>query len=299
MLSNFRRIIFPIGLGFALFFGLSFYYNPIFWYEAFSQRRLRLHNVQFKSTQSLEYLEKKQCVDEQCQCLLLIHGLGDFAYTWTSFFTSKELSNTHLYAINLPGSSKSPHLSTQADYSLKSLSSLIQTQILDFCPSWTLVGNSYGGWISVKLAQEDKRIQNLVLLSPAGLKKDYQPILKFFIDPDIATAQDFYERAYAHPYPIPQFVFKALVRRSKKMPIRYFLEEVRPQDFIETPIAVQGRVLILWGEQDRVLPFEWSSDYQKLILNSDLEKLKGCGHAPQKECFTSVQNHLVKFLKLN
>ena len=46
---------------------------------------------------------------------------------------------------------------------------------------------------------------------------------------------------------------------------------------------VNKPTLILWGEADDILPLEDAEKFQQSIANSQLIKLKNCGHAPQIE----------------
>ena len=41
--------------------------------------------------------------------------------------------------------------------------------------------------------------------------------------------------------------------------------------------------LIVWGDDDKVIPPAYGPAFQKLIPGSQLEIIKDCGHAPQIE----------------
>lgn len=54
--------------------------------------------------------------------------------------------------------------------------------------------------------------------------------------------------------------------------------------------------LILWGEADDMLPLEDAEKFQRSIANSQLIKLKNCGHAPQIEQPQITSQHILQFL---
>ncbi|MEH2039182.1 alpha/beta fold hydrolase [Nostoc sp.] len=59
---------------------------------------------------------------------------------------------------------------------------------------------------------------------------------------------------------------------------------------------VKKPTLILWGEADNMLPLEDAEKFQRSIANSQLIKLKNCGHAPQIEQPQITSQHILQFL---
>ncbi|WP_373529512.1 alpha/beta fold hydrolase [Nostoc sp.] len=59
---------------------------------------------------------------------------------------------------------------------------------------------------------------------------------------------------------------------------------------------VEKPTLILWGEADDMLPLEDAEKFQRSIANSQLVKLKNCGHAPQIEQPQITSQHILQFL---
>jgi pimeloyl-ACP methyl ester carboxylesterase len=59
---------------------------------------------------------------------------------------------------------------------------------------------------------------------------------------------------------------------------------------------VDKPTLILWGETDNMLPLEDAGKFQRSIANSQLIKLKNCGHAPQVEQPQITSQHILQFL---
>ena len=59
---------------------------------------------------------------------------------------------------------------------------------------------------------------------------------------------------------------------------------------------VEKPTLILWGEADNMLPLGDAEKFQHSIANSELIKLKNCGHAPQLEQPQITSQHILQFL---
>lgn len=279
--------------------GLFLYKDPISVFQFLELTSLRLKGVKTESTENFYYFEKNNCNSESCQCVLLIHGLGDFAFTWSKTLESENLNGVRLIAVNLPGSLSSPLLRQEKDYSLDSIVHLLRTQVLGLCEDWVVVGNSFGGWLAVRMAEQDSRVKKLVLNAPAGLKKDYSHITEYFLNPSITEAQAFYKKAYANPLPVPEFIFQSVVERAKQVPVVPMLKAVSEEDYIQSEIKLNRPVNIIWGEKDGVLLTSWAKEYQNYLVGSHLEIIKGCGHIPQKECFTEFEKTLVKTIEIN
>ncbi len=47
--------------------------------------------------------------------------------------------------------------------------------------------------------------------------------------------------------------------------------------------TIRAPTLVLWGEEDRMIPFANAADYVKAIPGSTLAPLPGVGHIPQEE----------------
>ncbi|MBD2680621.1 MULTISPECIES: alpha/beta fold hydrolase [Nostoc] len=60
---------------------------------------------------------------------------------------------------------------------------------------------------------------------------------------------------------------------------------------------VDKPTLILWGESDDMLPPEDAEKFQQDITNSQLIKLKNCGHAPQIEQPQLTCQYILRFIK--
>ena len=52
--------------------------------------------------------------------------------------------------------------------------------------------------------------------------------------------------------------------------------------------GIQSPTLVMWGENDGMIPFANSADYLRALPNATLAALPGMGHIPQEEAPTTV-----------
>jgi pimeloyl-ACP methyl ester carboxylesterase len=57
-----------------------------------------------------------------------------------------------------------------------------------------------------------------------------------------------------------------------------------------------GKILVLWGESDRVMPFEKTSRFQSLHPDADFQFIKGAGHLPHQEAPRETAGAIVKWI---
>ena len=56
-------------------------------------------------------------------------------------------------------------------------------------------------------------------------------------------------------------------------------------------------VLIVWGSEDRIFPVSQAEAMHRLVPQSELDLVPGCGHLAPKECTGQVGPMVVAFLK--
>lgn len=249
-----------------------------------------------------------------CTCVALVHGLGDNSNTWKKLliwprtdWNSRGFDQPlKLVAVDLPGTGESlpPKESNgtgyrarkQAERLHESLKSLSRPQ--GDCAKWIVVGNSFGGWVALWLSLDwPQDVERLVLLSPAGLKQkeifsNAQTVLSA---PTVESLKDFQKRAYAKPREIPEFVWKALVRRVEKGTTAQVAQAQTEEDGLDSRLfSIRTPSLMLWGKQDRVLPLSYGYQMRSLMPGGVLwREVEGCGHLPQKECPQEVVQAII------
>jgi pimeloyl-ACP methyl ester carboxylesterase len=162
-----------------------------------------------------------------------------------------------------------------------------------------LAGACFGGWIAAELAvRHPERIERLALIGASGLFIPGKPIGDLFweIQSENMTeyrglrrllfANEDSEVARAL-FPDGRAAIEVELSRYKAM---RFCSRVgfSPPYFHTRKLErrlhrYKGAALILWGEDDRMVPAEHARAYRAALKGARLSMLAGCGHSPQVE----------------
>jgi pimeloyl-ACP methyl ester carboxylesterase len=154
-----------------------------------------------------------------------------------------------------------------------------------------IVGFSFGGWIAAAMAAANpEQFRHMTLVAPFGIK----PSEGFITDMFIGTAADYIVAAFADPAQCAEF--SALYERPSSERLEAWEDARRecaqlawqPYMFdpsLEPLLAGAGDlpVLIIWGDQDRIVPESAMRAYAHALPQSRLAILKDCGHQPEIE----------------
>ena len=180
-----------------------------------------------------------------------------------------------------------------------------------------IVGNSMGGFIAAEVAiQVPSRVSRLVLVSAAGVSSAgvmRTPILTAGrLLGAIATNTAARHRALA-ARPIARHVSLALVARypgllradlayeglykgAGKPGFDDALRACLEYDFTDRLPEVSVPTLIVWGENDSIIPVRDANEFERLIPDSRKVVMKETGHIPMAERPQAFNDVLVKFL---
>ncbi|MCB0342716.1 MAG: alpha/beta hydrolase [Pseudobdellovibrionaceae bacterium] len=297
------KILIPIVTLAILAAGLVYAY-PISALTALFQAQLQLKQVHSETYRDVHVYRKNYCSHpEECQCVLLIHGLGDEGLTWKRVLMGEGLTSpppsVHLFAVDLPGSGDTPALKDSHDYRISHLARVVKDSVMDQCESWVVVGNSFGGWIAAEIALSyPTLLSGLMLENAAGLDRDYSDILPAFVDPSPESLREFRAKAYYNSFPVPDFIAQSAIRKFEKMPIIQMLKSQQGgTEFLDHRIKqIRMPTALLWGDSDRIIPLDHGIEFANAIPQASLRVAKNCGHLPHKECpqdfWTSFQRLL-------
>jgi pimeloyl-ACP methyl ester carboxylesterase len=241
------------------------------------------------------------------QPLLAIHGLGASMYSWREFV---KVPNTfpgyQIILIDLKGSgnSEKPH---NKNYSILTQRDLVYDFILEQnLTNLTLVGNSYGGAVSLilalKLIKENQGLLTKLILIDSGgydlllpwyLKLLRTPVLGWLALHILTPRQAAYtvlKNAYYNRDLITEPQIAAYAAPIGSPGGRYALLQISkgviPKD-IDKIIAqypsINVPTFILWGLDDKVIPLKIGEMLHAAIPGSRLELINECGHVPQEE----------------
>lgn len=288
---------------FSTFFTLSFFVLvavffqfPLQVADAFTDAQMKLAGGHSHLFSQLRAINKNTCESPaDCKCVLFIHGLGDQALTWTKVFKQSPASeNLNLYAVDLPGSGASPQLETLSEYGVTSLAELVHEEIFPICSEWTLVGNSFGGWVATRLAlMHPSEVNGLLLVSAAGLSDSYSHIWPTFAEPTVDRLKTAANMSYANPTHWPDFIFERVIRKLERMPVRDMLMAQLDEKFLDRDLPkIKAPVRLLWGEEDQVIPISMARRFAKAMPQAELTIEQDCGHLAQQECPKAVWKSL-------
>lgn len=235
--------------------------------------------------------------------LLMIHGYTASLYVWKTVAPILAANGFHVVAVDLVGFgySEKPR---SFDYSIVSQARTVARFMNRLgMGRATVVGSSYGGAVAATLALDyPERVEKLVLVDTVcndNLKN--HPILRLAAIRGVGEA--------ITPFLIDSRAFQryrmrgTLARANHDLITRDRVESIlRPltaadahHSLLATSRAwsaarieqdanlIDQPTLIIWGEEDKVIPAADGHKLHRAMLNSRLVILKNCGHVPPEE----------------
>jgi pimeloyl-ACP methyl ester carboxylesterase len=221
--------------------------------------------------------------------LVLFHGAGtvdgfEFAEAWADKF--RVIVPYH------PGFGESgddPEITDIHDYVMHYLE-LFDALKID---TLNLVGMSMGGYMAAKFASEHgHRIKKLVLIAPYGLNVPEHPTLDLIATPGeqlVPMLASNFEALKKRLPEKPDMDFVAARYREATSFARLFWEHPTDPKFPRRLHRVKMPTLIVWGDEDRIIPVQQAPVWRKLIPNSEVMIVKGAGHLVQSDKPETVQ----------
>ncbi len=230
--------------------------------------------------------------------IVFLHGAGGLP-PWNAFF-DKLAARHEVLVPEHPGFS-SPE-NAKAIRGVPDLA-MYYLDFLDALPTGPvhLVGQSLGGWVAAELAIRNcARVKSLTLLAPAGLRVKGTLSGDIFIWTPEETArnlfhdQKFAEQRLAQPVSEEeadrQLTGRFMVARLGWEPRLFSLALERWLHRVTVP------TLVLWGENDKVLPSAYAARWRELIPHARVELLGECGHLPQVEKAEATAEKVLAFI---
>src|SRR5436190_11062315 len=210
--------------------------------------------------------------------LVLFHGAGtadgfEFATAWAD--KSRVIVPYH------PGFGESgddPAITDIHDYVMHYLD-LFDALKID---TMRLVGISMGGYLAAKFASEHgHRVKKLVLIAPYGLEVPEYRTLDIIATPGeqlVPMLVSNFDVLKQHLPEKPDMDFVAARYREATSFARLFWEHPTDPKFPRHLHRVKMPTLIVWGDEDKLIPVGQAPAWRKLIPNSEVMVVKGAGH---------------------
>ena len=233
--------------------------------------------------------------------LVLLHGIGSDADEWA--FCLAALSAAHrVIALELPGFGRSdkPTIEYSVEFFVEMLDRFLRALRIE---RTSLVGSSLGGWIAAAFAlQFPETVEKLILVDAAGLFTD---ISELPVDLRVSTRRHmrevlqhvFYDQALASDS-LVDLAYQEHLERGDGYTIDNVLKNLTGgRERLDERLAeIKTPTLILWGEQDAMIPVATGRSFQRLIPGSQLEIIGECGHLPALEKPGELVRQVLKFL---
>jgi pimeloyl-ACP methyl ester carboxylesterase len=149
-----------------------------------------------------------------------------------------------------------------------------------------LIGTSLGGWIAAELAiRNTARLASLTLVAAVGIAADGRPIDDVFRMTAEENARRFYfdpERMQARLEALAQADARILVRNRSTV-VRLAYPDFRNPDLAKWLHRIDVPTLLVWGENDGLVPPTFGEAYRALLPHAKLVVMPRAGHAPFEE----------------
>ncbi|MDA0264028.1 MAG: alpha/beta hydrolase [Chloroflexi bacterium] len=155
-----------------------------------------------------------------------------------------------------------------------------------------VLGLSLGGWLAAEMAsQSPQTFKKMALVAPPGIRPPTGEILDMFL----IVTREYMETSFLDPASTPEFAVYCPGDAGPEQIERWEAarEEAcrltwRPYMYNQALPHLLGRLkdlptLLVWGEQDVVVPLSAGEAYKQAINGARLEILSGCGHHPEIE----------------
>jgi pimeloyl-ACP methyl ester carboxylesterase len=248
--------------------------------------------------------------------IVFVHGLSGQWQNWLENIP-RFAEQRRVVALDLPGFGGSPMPSEQIsiDYYGRVVAELCDR--LDLAPA-VLVGNSMGGYVAAEVAIDaPETVERLMLVSAAGISQSelsVDQVLrvgKFFaLATRASTAQRRRQMArpalrhwilsliVRHPTRLrPDIAFEGLVKGANKPGFIDALGACIDYDFRDRLPEIACPTLIVWGEDDAIIPVEDADKYVELIPGARKLVFEDTGHVAMVERPVKFNDELQRFLE--
>jgi len=229
--------------------------------------------------------------------LLYLHGTG-LGNLWLDYHNALS-QDFHVFALDTPGfglTERPDWMRDMSDYILY-FRDLLDELGLD---KPMVVGHSLGGWMAAELAVwYPERVKKLVLSNAAGIRVKGTPIGNLFA----MNVQELISASFDNPMaamPLMPAEFNTdflltLYRERTTLASLAWNPSYDPK--LERRLArVKCPTLVIWGQNDRLIPAAYADAFHRLIPNAELVKLEGTGHMPMFEKHEEWSKIISEFL---
>jgi pimeloyl-ACP methyl ester carboxylesterase len=303
-MKTYKKLLWVAGLIVALVVvaGVGFWLRPVSFFNEFNSVRLRLAGVESREVMvaghRIHYYAEGPAGGP---VVVLVHGLGGRAEDWVNLAPYLARAGYRVYLPDLPGYGRSakpvdfsysvPDEATAVDGFLDALG-LKQVD---------LGGWSMGGWIVQEIASKHpERVRRLMLFDSAGIYEKPGWDTRLFTPATPADLDQLDALLMPHPPKVPGFIARDILRISKNnawVIHRALNSMLTGRDATDSLLpGLKMPVLIVWGSEDRIFPLDQAEKIHRLVPQSQLDVIPGCGHLAPGQCASQIGPKVVEFV---
>jgi pimeloyl-ACP methyl ester carboxylesterase len=285
----------------ALIAGIGFLMRPVSCFDAWMYLHEDLSGIESHSVQvagyRVHYLAQGP---SNGPIVVLVHGLGGRSEDWAKLAPYLVKAGFHVYMPDLIGYGRSER-PADFSYAVHDEAAMVAgfMDVLGL-KQVELGGWSMGGWIAQLVALEHPdRVRRLILFDSAGL--DIKPAWDTGLFTPDTAAQLAQLDALLMPHPplVPPFLTRDILRLSRKngwVIKRALASMLTAQDVTDSLLPqLKMPVLIVWGSLDQITPLDQAQTMHKLIPQSQLDVIDGCGHLAPLQCSSRIGPKVVAY----
>ncbi len=214
--------------------------------------------------------------------ILLLHGWGSSAASFLGLLR-RSASGRRLVALDLPGFGESPI--GRGRWTTTTYAELVRSwSAAQLGEGYSLLGHSYGGAVSMRMAVGRRGPDRLLLCAPSGIR----PLIDQQIKPKVTLFRSLRAGARVLPRPLSVPAVEWLSRRFGSADYRAAGPLLRPilvaavtEDLSDVAARIEIPTLLVWGAGDAELPLDpHGRRLKELIAPAELVTLEQSGHFP-------------------
>ncbi|MFZ1084430.1 MAG: alpha/beta hydrolase [Terracidiphilus sp.] len=283
--------------------GVGFWMRPISYYQESLYLRDCLQGVESRNVQVAGHRVYYQARGPAAgPVVVLVHGLSGSTEDWRNLAPWLVKAGFRVYTLDLLGHGRSekPEDFSYAVYDQAE----VVTGFMDALglKQVDLGGWSMGGGIAQHVAlKHPERVRRLILFDSVGVF--YKPAwnVRLFTPKTPQEIDELDAVLMPHPTPLPGFVARDALRVSNQRAwiIGRAIDAMSSgQDATDNQLAqLKMPVLLVWGSVDQITPPSLGETMHRLIPQSQLEMIPGCGHLAPGQCADQIGPKVVAFLQ--
>jgi len=237
----------------------------------------------------------------QGPAILILHGWGGSSDSWIRVQKILAKEGFKVIVPDFPGfgKSKTPFFPWGLEDYTNFILNLTHYLGLE---NFFLLGHSFGGRIAIKFAVSfPEKIKSLILCDSAGIKQKWgkKEILIF----QLAKIGN----AIFTPTPLKRLkdrarnLFYIFLRHRDYAKadgtMKETMKKVINEDLLNDLPQIKTKTLIIWGENDKLVPVKYAYLFKEKIENSEIKIIPKIGHSPNLEVPEKLAEIILNFFK--